>query len=98
MSKSVKTTGDWFIAWNQTATAMCFAFPHRNTECQGYGSHILSLFATFAEEHHHLIFNYDRAVQKQVALRHDLLLTDISDFSYLRVQYLDVRGANLGKQ
>jgi hypothetical protein len=27
-SKSVKSARDWFIAWNQTAAAMVFAFPH----------------------------------------------------------------------
>ena len=27
-SKTIKTAGDWFIAWNQTAAATAFAFPH----------------------------------------------------------------------
>ena len=27
-SKSVKTAGDWFIAWNQATAATTFAFPH----------------------------------------------------------------------
>jgi hypothetical protein len=27
-SKSIKSAGDWFIAWNQTAAATAFAFPH----------------------------------------------------------------------
>jgi hypothetical protein len=97
-SKVVRTAGDWFIAWNQAAAATTFAFPHRGRECQEYGKHILGLFAAFAEEHHHLIFNYDKAVRKRVALRRDLLLTDIAEFGDLRVQFLDVRGANSGKQ
>jgi hypothetical protein len=97
-SKSVKTAGDWFIAWNQAAAATTFAFPHRSAECQEYGRHILDLFAAFAEEHHRLIFNYDRAVRKRVALRRSLLLTDLAEFGDLRVQFLDVRGANSGPQ
>ena len=82
-SKTVKTAGDWFIAWNQAAAATTFAFPHRGKECQEYGRHILDLFAAFAEEHHRLIFNYDRAVRKRVALRRNLLLTDIAEFGDL---------------
>jgi hypothetical protein len=97
-SKSVKTTGDWFIAWNQASAATAFAFPHRSTECQEYSRHILNLFAAFAEEHHRLIFNYDRAMRKQVALRWNLLLTDLAEFGDLRVQFLNVRGANSGSQ
>ena len=42
-SKAVKTAEDWFIAWNQAATATTFAFPHRRRECQDYGQHILNL-------------------------------------------------------
>ena len=97
-SKSVKSAGDWFIAWNQTAAVTVFAFPHRSRECQEYGKHILGLFAAFAEEHHRLIFNYDRAVRKRVALQRDLLLTDLSEFGDLRVQFLNVRGANSAGQ
>jgi hypothetical protein len=97
-SKSIKSAGDWFIAWNQTAAATAFAFPHRYRECQEYGKHILSLFAAFAQEHHHLILNYDRAVRKRVGLHRSLLLTDIAEFGDLRVQYLDIRGANSGPQ
>jgi hypothetical protein len=97
-SKSVKSTGDWFIAWNQTAAATSFAFPHRTRECQDYGKHILSLFAAFAEEHHRLILNYDRAVRKRVAMRRDLMFTDLEEFADLRVQYLDVQGAHSESQ
>jgi len=32
-SKSVKTVGDWFIAWNQTAAMTVFAFLHQSKEC-----------------------------------------------------------------
>jgi hypothetical protein len=98
ISKAVKSAGDWFIAWNQATAATVFAFPHRLKECQDYGRHILDLFAAFAQEHHHLILNYDRAVRKRVALRRDLLLTDLAQFGDLRVQFLDVRGASSGSQ
>jgi hypothetical protein len=93
-SKSIKSAGDWFIAWNQATTATSFAFPHRNKECQDDGRHILNLFAAFAEEHHHHIFNYDRAICKWVALCRNLMLTDIAEFGDLRVQFLNTQGAN----
>jgi hypothetical protein len=93
-----KSAGDWFIVWNQTAEVTAYVFPHWGKECQEYGKHILGLFAAFAEEHHPLIFNYDQVVRKQVALQQDLLLTDLADFGDLHVQFLDIRGANSGKQ
>ena len=79
-SKTVKPAGDCFIAWNQAAAAITFAFPHRGKECIKYGS-----FAAFLKEHHHLIFNYDRAVRKRVALRWDILLIDLTEFGDLCV-------------
>jgi hypothetical protein len=82
-SKSLKTARDWFIAWNQAVATTTFAFLHQNKECQEYGRHILDLFAAFEEEHHCLIFNYDQAVRKQVALCQNLLLTDFDEFGDL---------------
>ena len=82
-SKTVKTAGDWFIVWNQATAATTFAFPHWSKECQEYGRHILDLFATFAEEHHRLIFNYDRAMHKQVVQCRNLMLTDLAEFGDL---------------
>jgi hypothetical protein len=64
ISKSVKSAGDWFIAWSQAAAATTYAFPHRGRECQEYSKHILGLFAVFGGEHHQFILNYDRAVRK----------------------------------
>jgi hypothetical protein len=32
-TKVIKSAGDWFIAWGQTAMAITFAFPHREREC-----------------------------------------------------------------
>ena len=97
-SKTIKMASDWFIAWNQTAAATVFALPYHYRECNNYSKHILSLFTAFRAEHHHLILNYNKAVRKRVALWRDLLFTDMGEFKDLRVQYLDVRGANLERQ
>jgi hypothetical protein len=97
-TKSIKSAGDWFIAWNQTATAIVCAFPHLAKSCDEYGKHILGLFASFATEHHALIINYDKAVRRRVGLRRDLLLSNLAEFSNLRVQFLDVRGASARSQ
>ena len=35
-SKHVKTSGDWFIAWNMYSKAVSFAFPHRLGELSMY--------------------------------------------------------------
>ena len=97
-TKTIKSAGDWFIAWTWAAAAIACAFPHLTKSCDEYGKHILGLFGSFATEHHALILNYDKAVRKRVGLRRDLLLTDFADFSNLRVQFLDARGANAKSQ
>ena len=84
-SKTDKYARDRFIAWNQVAAEIIFAFPHWGKECIEYGKHILSLFTAFLEEHHHLIFSYDWAMCKWAALPQDLLLTDLAKFGDLPV-------------
>jgi len=89
-TKSINSSGDWFIAWNQAAAAIKFAFPHLSKHCDEYGMHILGLFAAIAEEHHAVVLNYDKAVRKRVGQRRDLLLTDLADFADIRVQFFGI--------
>ena len=61
-AKQVKTSGDWFIAWNMYSKAVTFAFPHRQNELQHYSQSILGLFAATSVEHHSNILLFDKAV------------------------------------
>jgi hypothetical protein len=36
--KQVKTSSDWFIAWGLYTQVASFAFPHRKSELETYGS------------------------------------------------------------
>ena len=62
-SKHVKTSRDWFVAWDMYAKAVVFAFPHRQCELQVYGQHILGLFSTTSVGHHTHILLFDKAVR-----------------------------------
>ena len=98
ISKSIKSTDNWVIAWGQTSAATTFAFPHWQQECLLYNKQILDLFASFTKDHHSLILNYDRAVRKHVGACRELLLTDFQDFTNLCMQYLNVHRANAEPQ
>ena len=93
-SKPVQTAGDWVIAWQQTSTAISYAFPHRHDEVVKYNEHVLSLFAAISPSLHQRILDYDRAVRKRVAATRHVRLTDVADFVDLRLQFLESAGAN----
>ena len=62
-SKHVKTSGNWFIAWNQYSKAVSFAFPHRLSELSMYSQQILRLFSATNSGSHLSIINLDKAIQ-----------------------------------
>ena len=68
-AKQVKTSGDWFIAWNMYLKAVTFTFPHRQNELQYYSQLILGLFATTSIEHYSNILLFDKAVHVHVGER-----------------------------
>jgi hypothetical protein len=45
-AKTVKTHGDWVIAWDCLVDATLFVFKHRKSELQAYGKHIQRYFAS----------------------------------------------------
>jgi hypothetical protein len=91
--KQVKTSGDWFIAWGLYTQAMTFAFPHRRSELDAYGTQILSLFAATAPSNHAHILSLDKAIRVRVGERRNLLLSDNSKFDDLRLYWLNPIGA-----
>jgi len=60
--KQVKTSGDWFITWGLYTQAALFAFPHRKSELETYGSQILSLFAATSPNNHTCVIALDKAI------------------------------------
>ena len=89
-AKTVKTHGDWVIAWEALVDATLFIFKHRRLEIQSYGRHIQRYFASIPLQFHSHVINYDRAVRIRVAQRRDLELTDFTEFSDLRIQWINV--------
>ena len=82
-TKQVKTSGDWFIAWNVYSRAVVFTFPDRQNELQCYGQSILGLFSTTSMGHHPNIPFLDKVVYVQVREQQDLLLTDFAGYEDL---------------
>ena len=97
-AKQVRTSGDWFIAWNMYSKAVAFAFPHRQSELQCYGQSILGLFSATLVGHHSNILFFDKAVRVRVGERRDLLLTDFTAFEDLRIFWLNPIGAGDPRQ
>jgi len=61
-AKTVKTHGNWVIAWDCLVDATLFVFKDRRQELQTYGKHIQCYFASLPLQFHTRIINYDRAV------------------------------------
>jgi hypothetical protein len=63
LSKLVKLSGEWFIAWGAYKKAATFVFPHRKGEFQLYGQQILGLLATTTPYNHSTIIDLDKGIQ-----------------------------------
>lgn len=92
-SKTVQSHGQWVTAWSAAVEATKVVFPHREGELREYGSHISSLFTSFAESMHDRVIKYDRALRIRVGQRWDLLLTDSHQFADLHVLWISGAGA-----
>jgi len=84
-AKTVKTHGDWVIAWDATVNATEFIFRHRKQELQLYGKHVQCYFASLPTQFHSCIINYDRAVWIRASQWQDLELSDLSEFADLQI-------------
>ena len=87
-AKTVKTHGDWVIAWDCLVDATLFVFKHRKQELQSYGKHVQRYFASLPPQFHSRIINYDRAVRIRAAQRRDLELSNFSEFADLQIQWI----------
>lgn len=91
-TKTVRTHGEWIIAWNAAVQGTIFCFPHRAAELRSYGESITRMFMALAPSSHPRIFNYDKAVRARVGQLNNLLLTDYGAFSDLKMQWIDILG------
>jgi hypothetical protein len=88
-AKTVKTHGDWVIAWDCTVDATLFVFKHRKQELQAYGKHIQRYFASLPSQFHSRVINYDRAIRIRAAQRRDIELSNFSEFADLQIQWIN---------
>ena len=62
-AKTIKTHGDWVIAWRIAFKATHFVFPHRAEELEEYSDYITSYFASITDpDFHFKIINLDKAI------------------------------------
>ena len=82
-TRKVNTSGEWTSAWNATADAYVFTFPHRADEIKRYGAYINREFSSKVVSAHRKVILYDTAVRNEVAGGSSILLTDRAEFSHI---------------
>jgi hypothetical protein len=80
ISKRITTGGAWITAWEKTACALTFAFPHRQRELAIYREYIISQFAINEESTHGRVIRFDKAVRNRVASSRRYELSNIHAF------------------
>lgn len=65
-ARKITTSGEWSSAWNATAWAITFAFPHRKEELQEYSKYMDSEFSARISSSHRKLFAFDKAVWHHV--------------------------------
>jgi hypothetical protein len=97
-AKTIKTHGDWVIAWGAAVDATIFCFPHRERKLRQYGFFITRLFAAISPSAHSRIINYDKAVRARVGQRNDHLLTETYKFDDLKLTWIDSVGTGVSNE
>ena len=83
-AKTVKTHGDWVIAWDCLVDTTLFVFGHRKQELQTYGKHIQRYFTSLPSQLHMQVINYDRASRIRAVQRWDIKLSNFTEFADCR--------------
>ncbi|TFY54350.1 hypothetical protein EVG20_g9737 [Dentipellis fragilis] len=86
--KTVRSHGDWVIAWERTHSATAFVFPHRMSELFAYGAHVSQFFTVLGTSHHERVIAFDKAVRIRVAERRDIRLNQAQHFVDLQTLWL----------
>jgi hypothetical protein len=92
-TKTVTNQAEWITAWNKTADATIFVFPHRRHELDAYRQYIMDLFSSSGEHVHERIILLDRKLRNEAAGRRDLELSDCRHFSHWERSFLNDNGA-----
>jgi hypothetical protein len=91
-TKTVKSGGDWSIAWNRTVRAVTFAFPHRHSELTSYGEYIINLFAVTHPTVHNRVIAFDKAVRRRAGSVRNLELSAFEKYADLKIAHMDSIG------
>ena len=91
-SRKVLTHGDWTIAWNLTAEATAFLFPHRERELAEYGRFIQGEFAARLPHAHWKVIRFDQSIRSEVGGGTSILLTNFEEFQRHRAAILQTDG------
>jgi hypothetical protein len=99
-ARKIKTSGEWTSAWNSTAKATAFAFPHQGDELRKYGEYMDSEFSAKAVSAHHKLIAFDKAVRHHVMGGQAVALTERESFSFIYSAFLLPDGveANTGQR
>ena len=92
-AKTVKTHRDWVVAWRIVFKAICFIFPHRETELEEYNDYITSYFALMHLSAHTKVLNLNRAIHKHIRSVNNVSLNEFNKFHYLKTHHLQGHGA-----
>ena len=87
-AKTVKTHGDWVIAWDSLVKATLFVFKHRKSELLSYRKHIQRYFSSLPPQFHSRVINYDRAAHIRTAQCRAIELSDYALFTDLQIQWI----------
>ncbi|KAG2114600.1 uncharacterized protein F5147DRAFT_570026 [Suillus discolor] len=91
-SKKIATDSDWYAAWNKSADAVKFAFPHREAELNGYFAFISKYFSQANPSAHGRVIRFNKAVRNRVGSSCRLELTNFREFEDLIFSHFNADG------
>jgi hypothetical protein len=98
VSKKITTAAQWSAAWNRTARAIKFAFPHREDELAAYGEYINDKFDRRLERTHERIIRYDKAVRNRAANSRRVELSDFAAFTDIYESHFQFDGRHYDEE
>ena len=82
-TKTVRTHGEWVIAFGKTIQAVSYVLPSRREEYLAWEGYVSQLFAAVQPTHHERVIEFDRAVRLRVAHQKHVRLHDFARFEDL---------------
>lgn len=91
-SRTVRSHGEWVIAFGKTIQATAFALPQRYAEYLAWQTYMSGLFASIQPSFHLRVIEFDRAARLRAAHQKHVRLCDFAKFDDLRTMYLTSYG------